>query len=422
MTKPETSMTKVAMIGPIPPHWGGGKKWSGGGVSTHIQGMVTALSSYGMEVDLLADNTAPTQLHLLPSQTENVHIQPVTRSLWDLWRHSNMLQTTLFGQRLLTSSRLYNISFSQTIRFLGLAINYHKFLQNTSADIIHVQHILHRPYLCGEIVRDKRPLLATVQSVNYLMDDSHPWQTKVAHANYQRADHLIAVSSYVEEMMVKHGADRRKITVIPNGVDSTKFQIAPPNDARRQLNLSPDEFIILFTGNLVPRKGVDVLLKAFRYTVDRHPNSRLLILGKGEEQAFLTQLANELGVADRVDFLGFRLLPEMPLWYQACDLFVMPSWAEGLSLSILEAMASARPVITTIPTVGKHDAIIPHKTGWLTEFGNVEQLANAMLEAAAQPEKARALGYHARKKVESQFNWSTIAQQTAVIYRQLLDS
>jgi glycosyltransferase involved in cell wall biosynthesis len=221
-------------------------------------------------------------------------------------------------------------------------------------------------------------------------------------------------------MMVNHGAVAEQVVVIPNGVDIETFSPASKENARHKLGLLLDKFIILYTGNLVPRKGVDVLLKAFQYCLTKRPNSQLVILGDGAERAGLEHIAHELGIAEQVHFAGFQILPEMPTWYQACDLFVMPSWAEGLSLSILEAMATAKPVVTTFPTVGKHDAVESNETGWLTAYGDVAELGRVLVASIERPELTQEMGQKARRLAEARFSWPAVAEQTIDIYREVL--
>lgn len=409
---------KVSMIGPLPAHWGGGTKWRGGGVSSHIQGLLGALASYRIEIQLLADNVADGELPRkdLPI---NIQVQPITKSLWRLLHLDPRLLLQL--AIVFTNDEIRgSIPWPQLVRFLGLALNYKHFITSIPTDILHVQHILHRPYICRTILQLDLPLIVTVQSVNYLVEPDDTWHTDLAYRNYRTADRFIAVSHYVKEMMIQHGADGKKIVVIPNGVDIDMFAPGAMEAARRELGLPLDSFIVLFTGNLVPRKGIDVLLKAFEKSSHAYPNSMLLILGDGYDREKLTKLAQELGVANQVQFAGFRMLPEMPLWYRACDVFVMPSWAEGLSLSILEAMAAAKPVITSFPTVGKHDAVEPGKSGWLTKYGEVDELAAVLEESMNQPQLTNRMGKKARQAAEAQFSWQSIGERTMNIYREVL--
>ncbi len=409
---------KVSMIGPVPVHWGGGTKWRGGGVSTHIQGMLGALSANSVQIQLLADNVIKNELPSI-NLPAHIQIQPAVRSLWQLIYLNPSLLMRLI-KRFFNKDVRSSIPWSQIIRFIGLSLSYEKFLTTVSADIVHVQHILHRPYICKRVLQLALPFIVTVQSVNYLMETVTPWHLEMALANYRTADRLIAVSNYVKEMMINHGADAARIQVIPNGVDISMFKPASIEDARNKLGLPLDTFIVLFTGNLVPRKGVDVLLKAFQACLAKHSDSLLVILGDGSEREVLLALAGELGIAEQVQFAGFRMLPEMPFWYQACDLFVMPSWAEGLSLSILEAMAAAKPVITSYPTIGKHDAIKTGETGWLTSYGEVAELAKVLIGSMERPILTKEMGEKARQMAEDQFSWEVIGKRTLKVYQAVL--
>jgi glycosyltransferase involved in cell wall biosynthesis len=367
---------------------------------------------------MLADNTQDGDLSLdnLPDQIE---IQPINRSIFGLL---GLNPGSLFqiAKGISTKDIRGSIPLSQLVRFVGLSLNYKAFLENVSADLLHVQHILHRPLICKRVLKSELPFIVTVQSVNYLMENNFQWHAEMALANYSTADRLIAVSRYVKEMMVNHGAEGGRIEVIPNGVDIDFFMPGPMETARRKLDLPMDKFIVLFTGNLVPRKGIDVLLKAFRRCVDKQPDCHIVILGDGSERGNLELLARELGIAEKVQFGGFRLLPEMPDWYRACDLFVMPSWAEGLSLSVLEAMAAAKPVITSYPTIGKHDAIIEGATGWLTNYGDVDELGKRLIECVERPNLTKQLGQNARQSAESHFSWQAIAKRTMNLYQEVL--
>jgi glycosyltransferase involved in cell wall biosynthesis len=221
-------------------------------------------------------------------------------------------------------------------------------------------------------------------------------------------------------MIVPHLADPNCVVVIPNGVDTERFRPASRSEARTVLGLNAEELMILFTGSLVKSKGVDTLLKAFA----RHPaelrTARLVYVGDGPEAPILETMAAELGVRGQVTLAGYRPVEELPAWYQACDMFVLPSQSEGLSISLLEALACGRPVITTPPDIGSHDAVEHGVNGYLCPFGDVDALAAALLEPAQSPQARREAGNAARSKVERQFAWPVIAKQVKEIYGEVL--
>lgn len=408
---------KVAMLGPVPPHWGAGEKWRGGGVSTHVQGLLSTLADLGVEIRLLADNARQEQLRAprLPGvQVQGMAQSPagLARLGWQrIWRVGAQLARAAEIRRRVPSVQL--------ARYWGQAINFDHFLTAAPYDLLHVQQAQHRQFLCQQVLGTRGPLLATVHSVNELIRPNFPWLVPLVLANFQRADHLIAVSHYVRARLLAYGVPPTRITVIPNGVDVATFTPAPHQAARATLGLPPDAFLTLYTGHLIPRKGVEGLVRAFKQGLGAHPKARLALVGDGAERARLEQLAAEMGLADRIHFAGYQGLPAMPAWYQACDVFALPSWAEGLSVSVLEALACGRPVITTWPDEGAHDAVLPGETGWLVRYGEVEELAMALREAADSAETRQRYGDNARRLIETRFIWPRIARDTLAIYQAL---
>lgn len=406
------------MIGPVPTHWGGGAGWRGGGVATHVQGLLTALPSSQVRVRLLADNTDISQRLPFPELSPTVEFQAMARLPRDLLRLGVGRSLRLFERMVADAEMRRSAPLGQLARFWGQTVNFDYFLAGHRADVVHVHRAYHRQYLCQQVLRVTRPLIVTIHSVNALLEPNPAWVRHMMLTNYRRADTMIAVSNFVKRQIVARGADPQRITVITNGVDADRFAPQPKAAAREQLGLPADAFIVLFAGNLIQRKGVDVLIKAFSRCAAAHPQARLVVIGTGEEEDSLVQLASEAGVAGRVTFAGYKRFSEMPLWHQASDLFIMPSWAEGLSMSILEAMACGRAVITSRPDAGEHDAVTPERTGLLTNYGDVEELARALDRLMSTPELAERMGRAARQVVERRFRWDPIAHRTAQVYRQ----
>jgi glycosyltransferase involved in cell wall biosynthesis len=163
-----------------------------------------------------------------------------------------------------------------------------------------------------------------------------------------RLSGLVAVSEDIKSYLVGTvGVSPERVTVITNGIAVEDYQRDNIDVAqvRDSLGCSDDEFLICAVGNLYPVKGHCYLIRAIARLLPQHPNLRLVIAGRGGEQAALEQLISELHLQDHVSLLGFRNdVKEILL---ASDLFVMPSLSEGLPLSLLEAMAAKRPVVVT---------------------------------------------------------------------------
>ena len=411
---------RVAMIGPVPRHWGGGGKWPGGGIASHVHGLLSVLPANDMQVRLLADNTDASSPPSFPEFSPNVEFQAMVRSPLAI-PSLGVRRVLRTGLRMASDPKARTSAPPpQALRFWGQAVNYDQFLSAPPIDVLHIHRAYHRQFLCQQVVRVTMPTVVTVHSVNLLVEPNPPWIGSMIRQNYQRAESMIAVSNYVKNKIVDFGAQEDRVTVITNGVDTKLFAPGPPAAARAKLDLPKEVFILLFSGYLIPRKGVDVLIKAFSRCAKQHPDALVIVVGTGSEHDRLRELSRKLQVASNVRFIGSRPFLEMPLWYQACDLFVMPSWAEGLSMAILEAMACGKPVITSRPDVGEHDAVIPGETGWLTDYGDVDQLAQILDRLMVSPDIVHRMGANARRMAEQTFSWELIGQRTAQVYRMLL--
>ena len=163
--------------------------------------------------------------------------------------------------------------------------------------------------------------------------------------------------------------------------------------------------VILSVGRMVGGtrdKGQETLLAALPGVVQRYPEALLVLVGRGADEPRLRRLAQARGLSAHVHFAGFVRDAELPAYYEACELFAMPSVAEGFGLVYLEAMHHARPCIA-----GNRDAagevIVDGQTGLLVEPGNVPQLGNALLRLLADPAAARRMGQAGRARLDRCF-------------------
>jgi glycosyltransferase involved in cell wall biosynthesis len=236
----------------------------------------------------------------------------------------------------------------------------------------------------------------------------------------RRTDAVIAVSQALGEYLSPRLAiPREAIHVVPNGVDVTRFAPRQPSGAlRKELGLTPEQPIIGSIGRLEPVKGYEVVIQAFAaLRSDRgHPLPVLVVAGEGSARGELERLASDLHVADRVFLLGWRDDPEDLLAHFQC--FVMGSWSEGTSVSLLEAMASGlAPVVTA---VGGNPAVLgPELAGQAVSSGDVAGLA-AAIERTLDPAHSRNLGARARARVASAFNLDTMVRAYEAVYERLV--
>ncbi|MCS6861928.1 MAG: glycosyltransferase [Abditibacteriales bacterium] len=196
-------------------------------------------------------------------------------------------------------------------------------------------------------------------------------------------------------------SDDRLHLIYETGVDVTQFHPDVSGvEIRRRYGFHPQDVVALFVGHLTRRKGVDVLLKAFAQT--HLPSLRLLIVGDGPEWNPLHTLAAELGVAGRTTFAGAVAWQDLPPYFAACDVFVLPSRSEGMGVVLLEAMASAKPVIGS-HVDGIPSLIVPEKNGLLVTAEDDTDLATALSRLAADAALRGRLGAAARQMACEQF-------------------
>jgi glycosyltransferase involved in cell wall biosynthesis len=209
-----------------------------------------------------------------------------------------------------------------------------------------------------------------------------------------------------------------KISCIPWGVDEELFQ--PPADGGPASAAS--ELVLGFL-SLLDRhhryKGLEVLLRALAELHRTDVPVRLRIGGAGEEQDRYRQLAADLGVAGRTDFLGFVPAPDLPSFYGSCHAFVLPSTdarREGFGLVLLEAMACARPVITT-PIAGMAGDIESWKAGLVVPPGDPAALAAAIRRLHQSRASLAAMGSNGRRLVQQRYTWTRVTDAYETLYR-----
>ena len=242
---------------------------------------------------------------------------------------------------------------------------------------------------------------------------------------YRLTDSLADITTQVSEAgkqrYIQVGAvPPHKIVYIPNGIDTSRFQPNPMvrQAVREQLGCAPDAFVWLTVGRLEPVKNHLELLCAFREVTAVHPHARLLIAGQGPLQAATEQRITELGLAERVRLLGVRR--DIPDLLNAADAFVLPSLWEGMPLTLLEASATALPIVAT-DVGGNAEVVLEGKTGYLVPPKNTDALAQTLLRIMRLSEADRsAMGQAGRAHVVQNFDLERVVDRWEALYRELL--
>ena len=215
-----------------------------------------------------------------------------------------------------------------------------------------------------------------------------------------------------------YGRSDRNIKTIPAGVDLDLFRPMPKRAARAALGLNGEK-VVLYVGRLEPLKGVDILIEALSRLDDRH-STRLMVVGGSLGDAELLRLkssADRLGLSDRVTFTGSVDQKKLPLYYNAADVFALPSYYESFGLVALEAMACATPVVAS--RVGGLGAFVKDGlSGYLIPRRCPDPFAHRLDMLLANPALRENMGM-AGRAAALEMNWSRTADRLADLYRDL---
>ncbi|NWG10751.1 glycosyltransferase family 4 protein [Candidatus Bathyarchaeota archaeon] len=278
----------------------------------------------------------------------------------------------------------------------------------------------------------KIPLAFHVHSTEWGRSGGHGSEV-VSHlewATAQSADRVITVSYAMQEDLTRHGWPQSKISVVWNGVDPDRYnpQKCKQQDVenvREKYGIPKDWNMLLFIGRLTWVKNVRNLLQAMPTVLAECPKTKLVVLGKGEEQRDIVETSSRLGIKDNVIY-RFDFVPEDEriLSYAAADVCIFPSVYEPFGIVSLEAMAMQKPVIVGARgVVGFREQVVSSGSGQNGMHVNGEDpsdIAWGIKETLKDPQRAKVWGENGRKRVLEYFTWRKTAEETIEIYETLL--
>jgi len=296
--------------------------------------------------------------------------------------------------------------------------------------------VMHAYNLYGNVFAVPAAKLAGVPVVIAAIRDCgvylNKWKRYVQRRACALADLILVNASSVKEWLVSDGYDPGHIAVIRNGIDIDGLERGQlrAGDFRRELGVPEGVPLLSMIARLCPSKGIEDAIDAMAVVRMRHPEARLLVVGEalqsrngelhqdGQYRAILEARARALGLADRIVFLGYR--QDVAAILAAVSIAIQPSLTEGLSNSILEAMAAGRAVIAT-PVGGTPEVIHHERTGLLVPVRQPRALGEAASALLDDPARRQALGTAARTLIHSRFSVTAMVDATERVYRDLLE-
>ncbi|MFA5911159.1 MAG: glycosyltransferase [Vicinamibacterales bacterium] len=286
-------------------------------------------------------------------------------------------------------------------------------------DLLHCHQ--YSPFVYGRLAKYWQPRLKLVYTEHGRLSDAPPsWKRRLVNPLLSRFDGpIVAVSDELRHHMIDARFPRARVEVIHNGIEAAARPApADRRRARALLGLDDQAVVAISVARLDPVKDFPSLLEAFSQMRAAVPTARLLIVGDGPERAALETRAARPDLAGAVSFLGLR--PDVRALLPAADIYVNSSISEGISITILEAMAAVIPVVATAAG-GTPEVLADGATGVLVPVRNHGRLAEALIALAADPSARSRFGALGRQRVETSFTQQRMVAEYAQLYRRLLD-
>lgn len=284
--------------------------------------------------------------------------------------------------------------------------------------VLHAHWLLPNGFMAAVVSRRLGiPLVISVPGSDAQVAGQHPLFRAMARFALRQAHLLTANSAELRDSVVRIGAEPGKFDLIIYGTDPQALRPDATGVAelRSQWQTPSDgaALVLLCVGRMVPKKGFDVLIRALAEPILRQRNLVVVLVGEGDNKVSWQQLAQELGVAHRLRWVGNVPKTAIGLYYNACDLLLNPAVnrpVDGLNVCVLDAMSCGKPVIGST-VAGNPLAIVDGVTGLITPAGDVAALAQAIARLGDDAALRQRMGAAGRARIEQELGWPPLARR-----------
>jgi phosphatidylinositol alpha-1,6-mannosyltransferase len=289
-------------------------------------------------------------------------------------------------------------------------------------DVVHAGRVLPEGMVGWLVARLLRVPLVIYAHGEEITTWRTPSKLRAMTFTYRHADCVIANSDFTRQELLKLGVHSEYIVRISPGVDINRFRPGlPVADLHARVGKGPGKKLILSVGRLSRRKGFDQVVRVLPVLLAQGIDVLYAVIGIGEDQCFLKELARELGVADRVHLLGHVPMEDLPRWYNAANVFAMPNREidgdnEGFGMVFLEAAACGKASIAGRDG-GTGAAVVDGMTGIRVDGRSLDAIANALARVLGQRGLAEELGANGYARARAEFAWERVAEKTLAIDR-----
>lgn len=304
---------------------------------------------------------------------------------------------------------------------LSLAVKIREVAEQYRLDLVHVHYAIPHAasaFLAKEMLKPQRlPTMTTLHGTDITLVGIMPSYYEITRFSIEKSDAVTAVSEFLRRETVREFRIERPIEVIHNFVDTDLFR--PKASCAARDRLSPNgEKVLMHISNFRKVKNLPVLLQVFN-EVQKHVPARLALVGDGPERESVERQAEDMGIIERVDFLGDQefvaeLLP-------AADVFLLPSQHESFGLAALEAMACGVPVVGS-RIGGLPEVIIHEETGYLCDPNDVPCMSAIVLGLLRNEDLRLKIGRAARARAEQEFKRDKVVARYVDAYQRLVSA
>ncbi|MBW7998292.1 MAG: N-acetyl-alpha-D-glucosaminyl L-malate synthase BshA [Candidatus Glassbacteria bacterium] len=304
---------------------------------------------------------------------------------------------------------------------LSLAVKMYDVIREFELDLLHVHYAIPHAtsaWIASEMLGDDHPvkILTTLHGTDITLVGQEESFKSITRFSIERSDGVTVVSRYLHDQTIQALQVGSPIEIIPNFVDTEVFKRRGRSDCSRDM-LSPDgSKVIIHISNMRPVKCLPDVIRVFA-NVSREIKARLVMVGDGPERAAAHRLAEELGVGERVVFLGAQ--ESIASLLNCADLALQPSSNESFGLSILEALSTGVPVIST-RCGGPEEVVLDGECGYLSAVGDVDEMSANALKLLSNDDLYESFSRVARQHVVEHFTIQKITAKYLNFYRSIL--
>ncbi len=394
-------------------------RFSGDAIATFMEPIATGVAALGHAVHLVAPWT--------PRWTRARTEAGVT---FHLYRYAPLTSLNTFGYaaglRADTRLRLSAVAVAPLAVMAGWNRT-RRVAARTHSALVHAHWVVPSGVIAAA-QPSRRPLVISLHGSDVFVAERHGVARAAAHAAFARASWVTACSADLRDRAVALGADAARISVVPYGVDTSRFapSAAQRASTRASLGLAADAPFVLAFGRLVEKKGFAYLIDATARLCRDFPAITVAIAGAGDLDGALRERARALGLTDRIRLPGMVTHADVPAWLSAADVAVAPSIrddagnVDGLPNAVMEILASGTPLVTT-HAGGIAAVAIDGRNARIVAERDANALADAIGDLLRDRSTAAALGREARAMVQRDYAWSGVASAFDDIYRRVLE-